>query len=568
MIIIFHTAGCLNEFFAKSWFSRFSSMQKQHVKVKKHHSSRALPSRPQSENVKLRSLPSTPAISSARPSSSLLNVMSPPGGHLGPLQEILTMENDTTPSDTYDTADGCVLSKTTDKRSPPIDDGPLEYASTSMMRHLVNNEHKFRSLPCLPTRTPPGDGIYSVASGDRSPDLSKASLYSSVGDRSSPSSHQRPMASSSENIYSTVDKSAKTSKPSDKQMESPAQSQDIYSTVDKSTKRDKFSDQQLSPVGDQSQGITHKPVVKKRPMRSPLQSAMDMYGVDKKSPSTVQGGPEAVYSEITKPVNSAPQISRQQSSPVQSPQQEQLYSVVNKPPVKEKPKRTAPEDIYSVVNKPPPVKLRPTKQHSDFNITATSASSSEFESTPIRPSKLTSADLYAEVKPKQIENGDIYSVVSKPTKPPPVAKKPVRQNNRILLDSSVTMTTSMQEDVNSEDEDEPTIPDRCYDDDELGLDDEPPELPPRLYSLSDFESEDELCFDDLMDDLTFENPIYQSTAECRPIVHGEEQKPEEFNPLYQTLASIRKEMDDGKPKTGTLKVSKCHCHAYHVIFLF
>ena len=113
-------------------------MHKQHVKLSKQHSSRALPSRPQSVNVKMRSLPSTPAISSTRPSSSLVNT-SGLGGQLGPLQEILTMENGTMDTcdtmDTYDTPDGCVrvFSKTTTDKKSLARDEPLEYATSSAM---------------------------------------------------------------------------------------------------------------------------------------------------------------------------------------------------------------------------------------------------------------------------------------------------------------------------------------------------------------------------------------------------------------------------------------------------
>ena len=279
----------------------------------------------------------------------------------------------------------------------------------------------------------------------------------------------------------------------------------------------------------------------------------------------MQEKPEDVYSEIGNPsvVTAHLSLNRHQRLPVQ----EQLYSVVNKPPVKEKPKRPAPEEIYSVVNKPP----KPGQHSSEVHDISTS---SENHLTPLRRSKVKPADLYAEVKPQQIENGDIYSVVNKP-KPPPVSKKPDRQR-RILSDSSVTMATGTQEDALSHDsgvEDEPPIPDRCYEDDELKLDDEPPELPPRLYSLSDFDTEDELCFDDIMEDFiaerTFENPLYQSIAGCQPLGQGGEERPaEDSNPLYQTLASIRKEMDDSKPKTGTLKVSRCCNYSYQFIFLF
>ena len=100
------------------------------------------------------------------------------GRKLGPLQEILTMENGA--MDTYDTPDGCVLSKTTTDKKSPAGDEPLEYATSSAVRYLMN-EQKFRSLPRLPRtrpRTIPtaagyGDGLYSVASGDRSLDTSE-----------------------------------------------------------------------------------------------------------------------------------------------------------------------------------------------------------------------------------------------------------------------------------------------------------------------------------------------------------------------------------------------------------
>ena len=604
-------------------------MHKQHVKLTKQHSSRALPNRPQSENVKLRSLPSTPAISHTRPSSSLVN-LSGPGGQLGPLQEILTMENGTL--DTYDTADGCVFSKTTTDKKLSAGDEPLEYATSSAMRHLVN-EHKFRSLPHM-LRAPPtgghGDGIYSVASGDRSPDPSErsVSLYSQVSDQTL-SSSQQPMESSGQDLYSVVDKPAKKtlnqpfaqlqdiysvvdksakkapsdqpigsstqpqdiysvvdksakktkpplnqpsaqpqdiysvvdkSAPSDKPIGSSTQPQDIYSVVNKSAKfkRGKSADQlSLSPAKE-PQGIAHRPVIKKKPLRpqqQQQQSPSELYSVaQKKDKPVIQERPEDVYSEIGNPpvVTAHLSLSRHQKLSAQ----EQLYSVVNKPPVKQKPKRPSPEEIYSVV-KP----------------STSSSTSSELEPTPLRRTKVNPADFYAVVEPQQIENGDIYSVVNKPAKPaPPVARKPDRQK-RILSDSSVTMATSLQEDALSHDsgvEDEPPIPDRCYDDDELELDDEPPELPPRLYSLSDFDTEDELCFDDIMEDFiaerTFENPLYQSIAGCKPLGGGG--AAEDLNPLYQTLASIRKEMDNSKPKTGTLKVSKCCNYGYNFMFLF
>ena len=409
---------------------------------------------------------------------------------------------------------------------------------------------------------------------------------------------------------------------------------DIYNVVDKSAKfrRGKSADQLSLPSVEESQGIAHRPVIKKKPVRhhhhQQQHSSSELYSVvEKKNKPFVHedvyseiGNPgvatahlslnrhqklpvqEQLYSEVNKPPDRHQQQQQHSSSELYSvvekknkpfvhedvyseignpgvatthlslnrhqklPVQEQLYSEVNKPPVKAKPKRPSPEEIYSEVNKP----AKPGQHNSELHNTSTS---SENEPTPLRRTKVKPADLYDEVKPQQIENGDIYSVVNKPTKPPPVAKKPDRQR-RILSDSSVTMAT--QEDALSHDsgvEDEPPIPDRCYDDDELELDDEPPELPPRLYSLSDFDTEDELCFDDIMDDFiaerTFENPLYQSIAGCKPLGPGGEERPaEDSNPLYQTLASIRNEMNDSKPKTGTLKVSGCCNYGYHFIFYF
>lgn len=542
-------------------------MQKQHVKINKNLSSRALPSRPQSE-MKLRSLPSTPVISNARPLSSLPTTLSPTAGQLAPLHEILTMENDV--MDTYDTADGCVFSKTTEDKRPSSvrDDDILEYASSTTVKQLAI-EHKFRSLPRLPTssRAAASNGINPLASGNRSSDPMMDSVYSSVSEHSSTSQH-RPLESSGQDLYSVVDKLGKRNNPPVDQPIRHAQSQDIYSVVDKTAKfrRGKSSDQlPLSPT-EEPQGIAHRPAVKVKPVRSPQQQRLqqetsELYSVVQKRTKPVeQERPEDIYSEVIKP---SATNAHQQSLPVQ----EQLYSVVNKPPVKQKPKRPPPEDLYSIVNKPPQTKPKPVKSNSEYHMYS-SSSSSHVE--PILP-KVNPADLYAEVKPKQIENGDIYSVVHKPNKPPPVAKKPIIKQRRISSDSGVTMTTIIQEDAQSHDsgvEDDPVIPDRCYDDDELELDDEPPELPPRLYSLSDFDTEDELSFDDILedfiDDRAFENPLYQSIAGCKPSEQGGKEKPEESNPLYQTLASIRKEMDESKPKTNTLKVSKC-CHGYHAI---
>ena len=678
-------------------------MQKQHVKMSKQLSTRALPSRPHSESVRLRSLPSTPAISSQRPVSSLGNY-SEPGGDLGPLQEILTMENGAL--NTYDTPDGCVFSKTSTDKKSSVADEPLEYATSSTMKHLVD-EHKFRSLPRLP-RTPSegSDSIYSVASGDRSGDQSVASLYSQVGDQFSSSSHQQAVGSSEQDLYSVVDKTAKktpTSRSSqpqdiysvvdksamktadqpsgqstqsqdiysvvdksatktadqpsvqstqpqdiysvvdksaiktadqpsgqstqpqdiysvvDKYSKKPAnqlfgpltqsqdiysvidkslknttnqpsgqltqpqdiysvidksskkttdqpsgpltQPQDIYSVVDKSTKtrlladqssalasghsvpgkspkfrRGKSADQLSVQATEESQGISHRPVVKKKLIRPHQQVSSDLHSVvEKKNNTSVEEKHEDVYSEIGNPTITAVTKAHNSLDRHQSvPQQDQLYSVVHKPPAVKVRTKRPPGDIYSVVNRSSPqVKPKPRQYNSEHGTSDQS-------------------------RPAEMANGDVYSVVNKP---PPVAKKPDRQRH-ILSDSSVTMGTGTQEDAVSHDdvaEDEPVIPDRCYDDDELELDDEPPELPPRLYSLSDFDTEDELCFDDIMEDLipdrTFENPLYQSIISCKP------QRPGEEEPLYQTLASFRKEMEDNKPKTGILKVSKYCCHS-------
>ena len=144
------------------------------------------------------------------------------------------------------------------------------------LQQCLVHEQKFRSLPRLP-RAPPtgdGDGVYSVASGDRSPDTSQlsVSLYSEVSDQTSSSSQHQLVESSSQDlygvvdkspsaqpqdIYSVVDKSAKKTKPS---LDQPsAQSQDIYSVVDMSAKfkRGKSADQLSSLPVEESQGIAH-----------------------------------------------------------------------------------------------------------------------------------------------------------------------------------------------------------------------------------------------------------------------------------------------------------------------
>ena len=204
------------------------------------------------------------------------------------------------------------------------------------------------------------------------------------------------------------------------------------------------------------------------------------------------------------------------------------------------------------------MKPKPVKSNSEYQ----SSNTSHVEPISL---KVNPADLYAQVKPRHI---DIYSVVNKPNKPPTIAKEPIIRQGCISSDSGVTMTTTIQKHAQSHDsvvKDEPVIPDCCYDDYEVELDDEPPELPPRLYSLSDFDTEDELSFDDILEDIiddrAYKNPLYQSIAGHKPSEH------EGSNPLYKTLVSIRREMDESKPKTNALKVSKC-CHGYHAIFLF
>jgi len=479
------------------------------------------------------------------------------------------MEDDVTPADTYDIPDGCVFSKTTTDKVPASDD-PIEYASSPIMRQLAD-EHKSRSLPRLP-RTPSGDGIYSIASGDKSPDPSEdsASLYSSISEQSSSSYQLQPLESSGQDIYSVVDKSNK------QLATSSAQAHDIYSVVDKSAKKDNSSDKHLSSSSNGLHGITHKPMIKKKPVKPLRQPSEELYSVvQKNSKPVVQDKPEDVFNAAVDkrqqpPVEELYSVVNKPSLPNQSAQHEQLYSVVNKPPVKVKPQKTPLEDIYSEVTKPT-VRPSPMKYNSENNILTNSTTSVV---PPVQPrrSRVKSSDLYEEVKPRQIENGDIYAVINKP-KPPPVAKKPAKKQRRIVSDSSVTMETGMQEDNQSYDsgvEDEPTIPDRCYNDDDLEFDDEPPELPPRLYSLSDFDTEDELCFDDIMEDFnndrTYDNPLYESTLSLKPSVQHGEVKQEESNPLYQTLASIRKEMDENKSKTGTLKVSKYCYRGYCIIF--
>ena len=158
--------------------------------------------------------------------------------------------------------------------------------------------------------------------------------------------------------------------------------------------------------------------------------------------------------------------------------------------------------------------------------------------------------LLPQTEPKPVKNSSDYLA-------PLVAKKSINWQNHLSLDSAVTMTTIMQENAQSHDSE---VKLEVYDNNESKFDDEPPELPPRLYSLSDFDdTETELSFDDIMEDIveerTFENPLYQVIASCKPLGH-EGENAEYSDPLCQTLASIRKGMDKGKPETNTLKNSK------------
>ena len=115
-------------------------MQKQHVKMNKHLSRRALPSRPQSE-MKLRSLPSTPVISNTRPLSSLSSVLSPPAGQLGPLYEILTMEN----VNNKPTVDQPRLPVSS--RPPPASNGMFPLASGQDIYNVVDKSAKRNKPP-------------------------------------------------------------------------------------------------------------------------------------------------------------------------------------------------------------------------------------------------------------------------------------------------------------------------------------------------------------------------------------------------------------------------------------
>ena len=108
-------------------------------------------------------------------------------------------------------------------------------------------------------------------------------------------------------------------------------------------RRGKSADQLSLPPAEESQGIAHRSVIKKKPVRCQQQpSDLDLYSVVQQKNKPVVH--EDVYSEIGNPGATAHlSLNRLQKLPVQ----EQLYSVVNKPPVKAKPKRPPPE-----VNKP------------------------------------------------------------------------------------------------------------------------------------------------------------------------------------------------------------------------
>ena len=81
---------------------------------------------------------------------------------------------------------------TEDKRSSSVrDDDIIQYTSSAAIRQLTA-EHKCRSLPCLPTSsTAAGNGMYSLASGDRLPDPPIRSRCISTSEHSTTSLHQQ-----------------------------------------------------------------------------------------------------------------------------------------------------------------------------------------------------------------------------------------------------------------------------------------------------------------------------------------------------------------------------------------
>ena len=550
-IIFNNTAGCLNEFLAKCWFSRFSSMQKQHVKIASRLSTRALPSRPQSEHITLRTLPSTPSISHERPVSTRLPMSPQTSGRLAPLRDLLSINDDVEGEtydlvETYDSVDGCTSSRMAHGKDDLFEE-PVEYASSEIARQLVA-----KTLPRIRDLPSQGDGLYSVAAGDKESHDPNDGLYSVMDDDRPPL--PVPQDQQPDDVYSAVDEPKNTTpsssqqvlvhKPAVKRKPAKPQAEDVYSVVNKSP----VTATQQQPEDIYS--VVQKPTVKKKPVRSqtPTRPTQDIYSVVNKPPArklSSEQQPEDLYSVVSKPSNTG------KTAPQHDPQE--LYSVVqkpasrNRPPptVRPKPVKQQTEELYSVVDKT----KRPPSTTSLPEVIAES-----------QGKQWVNNDLYAEVTPKKlpqggIQNGDIYAAVDKPKAPPPVTNKPLSR-------SRVTSDSDIQEDTISRDsgvveEEEPSIPDRLYDDDDI-LELEPPPLPPRMYSLSDFESEDELCFDDIMsgdEDLSggdsrmfnsISNPTYESTSNIQSALSAagqRDQKREEANPLYQTMAELRKEVE-------------------------
>ena len=121
-----------------------------------------------------------------------------------------------------------------------------------------------------------------------------------------------------QDIYSVVDISAKKL-PSEQPIGSSTQPQGIYSVVDKSTKfrRGKSADQLSLPPAEESQGITHRPVIKKKPVRrQQQQSPLELYSVVQQKNELVVH--KDLYSEISNPGATAHlSLNRHQKLPVQ-----------------------------------------------------------------------------------------------------------------------------------------------------------------------------------------------------------------------------------------------------------
>jgi len=506
-----------------------------------------------------------------------------PSGQLNKIRDLLSISDDVEGEtynsvETYDSVDGCTSSRMARGKDDTFEE-PTEYASTDIVRQVaVQTLPRIRDLPSH------GDGLYSVATGDeeshdpiddgvysemdneRPPqplpqDLQSDDVYSVVDEpkcrvEHKPAIRKKPTKRQAEDKYSVVNSSAQQQQqPEDlysivnkppatatQQKQQQQQPEDIYSVVNKpgATATQQKQQQQKNPEDIYS--IVNKPSVKKKPVRSQTQQhqqqpTQDIYSAVNKSPARAEKHPEDMYSVVNKPAN--PEGT--------TPEVEELYSVVQKPTkppptVKPKPSKPSSEELYSVVDK-----------------TRGPVSTSSLSGVMAETRWVTN-DLYAEVTPKKlpqggIQNGDIYSVVDKTKAPPPVAKKPLSRS-RFASDKSDTQEDTVSRDSRVAEEEEPSIPERLYDDDDTS-ELEPPPLPPRLYSLSDFESEDEQCFDDIMsadEDLsgggdaacrTFSNPIYESASSLHAAqlaAAQRDQKREEGNPLYQTMAELRKEV--------------------------